>query len=102
MRQLGLFVLMDQACDTCVPAGSQVGGAVKIAPLGADQGAWPLLSSRAADVTALEIAISAAAAFAPRGGEWETPERAELEVAFEVSGERLALTLISRSPDPPA
>src|SRR2546423_15245333 len=33
------------------------------------------------DMTALEIAISAAAAFAPRGAEWEMPERAELEVA---------------------
>ena len=53
------------------------------------------------EMTALEIAISAAAAFAPRGAEWDMPERAELEVAFEVSGERLALTLVSRSPDPP-
>ena len=52
-------------------------------------------------MTALEIAISAAAAFAPRGAEWAMPELAELEVAFEVSGERLALTLVSRSPDPP-
>jgi hypothetical protein len=50
-------------------------------------------------VTALEIAISAAAAFAPRGVEFEMPERAEFEVAFEVSGERLALTLISRVSD---
>ena len=54
------------------------------------------------EMTALEIAISAAAAFAPRGAEWDMPERAELEVAFEVSGERLALKLVSRSPDPPA
>jgi hypothetical protein len=59
-----------------------------------------LLFAQAVDVTALEIAISAAAAFAPQRVAWEMPERAEFEVTFEVSGERLALTLISRSPDP--
>jgi hypothetical protein len=74
-------------------------GPVKIAPRGANQEASGRLSPDGDDVTALEIAISAAAAFAPHGGEWEMAERAEFEVAFEVTGERLALTLIGRSPD---
>jgi hypothetical protein len=90
------------AWKACAPTGSSVGGSVQTAGRGADKGAWPLPSLTAAEVTALQIAISAAVAFAPQGAQWEMPERAVLEVAFELSGERLALTLISRSPDPAA
>jgi hypothetical protein len=49
------------------------------------------------DVTALEIAISAAAVFAPKGPDWDRLDTAELEVFFKIGTERFALELISRT-----
>lgn len=48
----------------------------------------------------LEIAISGAVAFTPQRPDGTTPEHVEIEFAFDIGAERLALTLITRLPNP--